>query len=223
MQIDELKSVVLKDVKTYIEFANGKVLVKPFDVKVKDIDMQIAGTHGFDKSIDYIVEMKVPRKYIGAAGNNLINNLATQAGSQGIQVKPSDVVNLTLRIGGTLTSPTIKTDLKEAAGDAVKEMQQQVTDFAKAKADTVKQTVRDTLNSIKTEAVNDLKANLKSQVFGNKDSTTVSADSTKKKTEQKIKNTLNGLFNKKKKRRMENKESVSLLKLQFTIQVRRIG
>jgi AsmA-like C-terminal region len=199
LQIDELKSVVLKDVKTYIEFANGKVLVKPFNLKVKDIDMQIAGTHGFDKSIDYIVEMKVPRKYIGAAGNNLINNLATQAGNQGIQIKPSEVVNLTVRIGGTLTSPAIKTDLKETAGDAAKEMQQQVTDFAKAKADTMKQTAKDTLNSIKKEVVSDLKENLKSQVFGTRDSTTVSADSTKKKTEQKIKNTLNSLFNKKKK------------------------
>ena len=62
LQIDELKSVVLKDIKTYIEFANGKVLVKPFDVKVKDIDMHIAGTHGLDQSIDYIVEMKVPQE-----------------------------------------------------------------------------------------------------------------------------------------------------------------
>jgi hypothetical protein len=161
--------------------------------------MHIAGTHGLDQSIDYIVEMKVPRKYIGTAGNNLINNLATQAGNKGIEVKPSETVNLTLRIGGSLTNPSIKTDLKEAAGDAVKEMQQQVTDFAKAKADTVKQTVKDTLKSIKTEAVNELKANLKSQLLGSKDSTTVSADSTKKKTTEKIKNTLNGLFNKKKK------------------------
>ena len=198
LQIDEMKSMLLKDVKTYIEFANGRVLVKPFNVKVKDIEMQVAGTHGFDKAIDYIVEMKVPRKYIGTAGNNLIHNLTAQANSRGLEIKPSETVNLTLRIGGTLTSPSIKTDLKETAGDAVKEMQQQATDFAKAKADTVKQTVKDTLNSIKKEVVNDVKENIKSQISGNKDSATVSPDSTKKKTEQKIKNTLNGLLNKKK-------------------------
>ncbi|MEP7252239.1 MAG: AsmA-like C-terminal region-containing protein [Ginsengibacter sp.] len=200
LQIDEMKSMTLKDVKTYIEFANGTVLVKPFNVKVKDIDMQVAGTHGFDKTIDYIVEMKVPRKYLGSAGNNLINNLTAQASSRGLEIKPSETVNLNLRLGGTLTSPSIKTDLKETAGDAVKEMQQQVTDFAKAKADTLKQTVKDTLNSIKKEAVNGLKENIKSQIFGNKDSTTTTGpDSTKSKTEQKLKNTLNGLFNKKKK------------------------
>ena len=35
LQIDELKEVSVKDIKNYIEFANGKVLVKPFSVKVK--------------------------------------------------------------------------------------------------------------------------------------------------------------------------------------------
>ena len=65
LQIDELKSITIKDIKNHIEFANGKVLVKPFTVKVKDIEMQIGGMHGFDQSIDYVVAMKVPRKYLG--------------------------------------------------------------------------------------------------------------------------------------------------------------
>ena len=41
LQIDDLKSISIKDIKNYIEFANGKVLVKPFTIKVKDIEMQI--------------------------------------------------------------------------------------------------------------------------------------------------------------------------------------
>lgn len=200
LQIDELKSVTIKDIKNYIEFAKGKVLVKPFTFKVKDIEMEIGGMHGFDQSIDYIVQMKVPRKYLGNDGNNLLNNLAAQAVSKGIPVKLGDIVNLTIKMGGTLTSPTIKTDLKEAAGDAMKDMQQQAVDFAKAKADTIRQTVKDTLTSVKNQVVNDLKDEIKNKVFGNKDSTkTNNLDTTKKKTEQTIKNTLNTLFNKKKK------------------------
>src|SRR6185503_11591321 len=70
LQIDHLKSITLKDVKQYIEFANGKVLVKPFTVKINDIEMQIGGLHGFDQSIDYLIDMKVPRKYFGNEGNN---------------------------------------------------------------------------------------------------------------------------------------------------------
>jgi hypothetical protein len=200
LQIDELKSVSIKDIKNFIEFANGKVLVKPFTVKVKDIEMQIGGMHGFDQSLDYAVQMKVPRKYLGTEGNKLLNNLASQAAGKGIPVKPGEVVNLNIKLGGKITDPTIKTELKEVAGDAIKDMQQQAVDFAKAKIDTVKQTVKDTLTSVKNQVVKDLKEEAKNKLFGNKDSlNTNNLDSTKKKTEQTIKNTLNNLFNKKKK------------------------
>ncbi len=100
LQIDELKSITIKDIKNYIEFANGKVLVKPFTIKVKDIEMQIGGMHGFDQSIDYVVAMKVPRKYLGTQGNNLINNLATQASNKGIPVNLGETVNLNVKMGG---------------------------------------------------------------------------------------------------------------------------
>ncbi len=200
LQIDELKSVSIKDIKNFIEFANGKVLVKPFTFKVKDIELQVGGMHGLDQSLDYVVQMKVPRKYLGNEGNNLINNLASQASNKGIPVKLGDVVDLNIKVGGSLTNPSIKTDLKEAAGDAIKDLQQQAVDFAKAKADTVKQTVKDSLNVVKTQVVNDLKEELKDKLLGNKDSTkTNNLDSTKKKAEQTLKNTFNNLLNKKKK------------------------
>jgi len=200
LQIDELKTITIKDVKNYIEFANGKILVKPFPVKIKDIEMQVGGVHGLDQSIDYAIQMKVPRKYLGTQGNNLLNGLASQATSKGIPVKLGDVVDLNLKMGGTLTSPSIKTDLKEVAGDAIKDMQQTAVEFAKAKADTIKQAVKDSLAIVKNQVVSGLKDELKNKLLGNKDSAkTNNLDSTKKKTEQTIKNTIGNLFNKKKK------------------------
>jgi hypothetical protein len=141
----------------------------------------------------------VPRKYLGTQGNNLLNTLAAQANSKGIPIKLGDMVDLSIKMGGSLTNPSIKTELKEVAGDAIKDLQQQAIDFAKAKADTVKQTLKDTLTSVKNEVLKDLKEGAKNKIFGNKDSVNANnADSTKKKTEQKIKNTINTLFKKKK-------------------------
>lgn len=37
---------ILKDVKAALSFENGKVSVKPFTLKHKDISVQIAGSHG---------------------------------------------------------------------------------------------------------------------------------------------------------------------------------
>jgi hypothetical protein len=199
LQIDELKSITIKDIKNYIEFANGKVLVKPFTVKVKDIEMQIGGMHGFDQTLDYAIQMKVPRKYLGNEGNSLLNNLASQAAGKGIPVKLGDVVNLNIKMGGKMTDPTIRTELKEVAGDAIKDMQQQAVEFAKAKADTIKQAVRDTIATVKNQVFNDLKEEAKNRILGSKDSTGAhSLDSTKKKTGETLKNTINSLFNRKK-------------------------
>ena len=200
LQIDELKSISIKDVKNYIEFAKGKVLVKPFSVKVKDIEMLIGGMHGFDQSIDYVVQMKLPRKYLGNEGNNILNNLVTQAVNKGIPVKLGETVDLSFKMGGTLANPILRTELKEVAGDAVKEMQQLAVDFAKAKLDTAKQTIKDSLTGVKNQVLNDLKKEALDRMSGNKDSVkTNPADSSKKKSEQTIRNTINTLFNKKKK------------------------
>lgn len=200
LQIDQLKDISVKDIKNYIEFANGKVLVKPFTIKVQDIEMQIGGMHGFDQSLDYIIQMKVPRKYLGNQANALINNLATQALSKGIPVNLGDIVNLSVKMGGSLTNPTIKTDLKEAAGNVTEQLKEQAADFVKAKLDSAKQKTKDSLTAVKNQVAEVAKEELKNQIFGKKDSTASgnSLDSSKKKTEETIKNTLNNLFRKKK-------------------------
>jgi len=201
LQIDELKEVSVKDIKNYIEFVNGKVLVKPFTIKIKDIEMQIGGTHGFDQSLDYLIQMKLPRKYLGAQGNALINNLVTQASNKGVPVTIGDIVNLNINMSGSFTNPTIKTNLKEAGGDATTELKQQAVDFAKAKVDSTKHVVRDSVKVIKQEVAANLKEEAKKQLFSSQDSanTKPSIDETKKKAESTIKNTLGGFLNRKKK------------------------
>src|SRR4030095_13108635 len=150
-----------------------KVLVKPFSIKVKDIEMLIGGTHGFDQSMDYVIQMKLPRKYLGAQGNALINNLVTQASNKGVPVTVGDIVNLNVTMRGSLSNPTIKTDLKEAAGDATAELKQQAVDFAKAKIDSTKHVVKDSVNAIKQQVTSSLKEEAKKQLLGNSDSSSM--------------------------------------------------
>ncbi|MCU7551100.1 hypothetical protein OCK74_18415 [Chitinophagaceae bacterium LB-8] len=200
LQINELKNISLKDVKSHVEFSNGQVLVKPFDIKVKDIDMQVGGMHGFDQTIDYIIAMKVPRKYLGTGGNALVNNLASQASNRGIPVNLGEVVDLKVSMGGSITNPVIKTDLKAVAGDAAQELKQQAVSFAQQKIDSTKQTFKDSMNSVKKQVANDLKNELNKQLFGPKDSADKGngLDSTKQKAAETIKNTLKNVFKKKK-------------------------
>ena len=207
LQISELQSVTVKDIRSSIEFKNGQVLVKPFTLKVKDIEMEIGGMHSFDQSIDYAIAMKVPRKYLGNQGNALLNNLATEATKKGIPVQLGDVVNLNVKMGGSITSPSIKTDLKEVAGDVAADLKEQAEEFAKQKIDSAKTALRDTLTAVKNKVVEDAKEKVKDELqerlFGKSDTTKVK-DSTKKKSEEQIKNTIKDIFSKPKKTPKEN-------------------
>ncbi|HWI93964.1 MAG TPA: AsmA-like C-terminal region-containing protein [Flavisolibacter sp.] len=199
LDVSELKDISVKDVKSHFEFANGKMLVKPFNLKVKDIEMQVGGMHGFDQSIDYIIGMKVPRKYLGNTGNTLVNNLSAQANSKGIPVTLSEMIDLNVKMNGSISNPVIKTDLKQTAGDVSKEMKQQAMAFVQQKAEETKQTLKDTATAIKNQVVTDMKKELVKQLTGTKDSTDKSSiQDTKQKTVETLKNTLGGFLKKKK-------------------------
>jgi len=200
LDVNELKDVSVKDLKSHFEFANGKMLVKPFNLKMKDIEMQVGGMHGFDQSIDYIIGMKVPRKYLGTNGNALINNLTAQANNKGIPVSLSEMVDLNVKMGGTIGNPTIKTDLKQAAGDVTKELKQQATAFVQQKMDDTKQSIKDTAIVIKNQVIADVKGELVRQLSNDtKDSSGQSSLSdTKQKAVETVKNTFGNLLRKKK-------------------------
>jgi hypothetical protein len=144
--------------------------------------------------------MKLPRTLLGDKGNQLVNNLLTQVNSKGVPIKVGDIVNLNLKLGGFLKSPTIKTDLKQGTENLADQLKQQVTDFAKAKIDSTKQAitsaVKDTIASVKKQAVALAKDELAKQVFGNKSGTTDSAKTTAKPQES-VKGLMNNLFKKK--------------------------
>lgn len=205
LNLKDLEAISLRDVKNYIEFTNGKVLVKPFKVKVKEIDMEIGGMHGFDQTIDYMVNMKVPRALMGEKGNQYVNSLITQVNNKGVPVKLSDVVNLNVKMGGTIANPQLKTDLKQSATNLADDMKQQAADFAKQKIDStktaVKTAVKDTLASAKKQVTQALKDEVSKQLFQSKDSTASTGSDPKKKLEETGKGLIDNLnpFKKKKK------------------------
>jgi hypothetical protein len=207
LNIKQLEAVSLKDVKNYIQFSNGKVLVKPFKVKVKDVDMEIGGVHGFDQSLDYTVNMKLPRSMMGEKGNQLVNNLISQVNNKGIPMKVGDMVELNVKMGGFIKNPVFKTDLKQATNSLANDFKQQATDFAKQKIDSTKMAVttaaKDSFNSAKKQMITAAEDEIRKQLLGKKDTTTQANNTqdTKKKLEETGKGLIENInpFKKKKK------------------------
>ena len=104
----DVSKINLNDLKAAITFKDGKVNVKPFNIKYQDIKATIGGSHGFDQSMNYNIKFDVPAKYLGTEANALIAKLA-QNDSAKLQSIP---INATL--AGNFTNPKITTDINSA-------------------------------------------------------------------------------------------------------------
>lgn len=187
LDIDRLKSISVKDIKNNIEFANGKVLVKPFTVRLNDIEMEIAGFHGLDQSMDYGVKMKLPRSAMGLKGNNIVNDLIAKANAKGIPVKASETVSLQLKVTGTVSNPSVSVNLEQMAADAMKEVEEQAKDFAKAKLDSATKKTRDSLDAVKKQAEEKAKEKLANAGI---DTTNLNIKNAKDTLKERVKDTL---------------------------------
>lgn len=161
LNVKELKEITMKDVKNYIEFTNGMVLVKPFTIKQNGITMIIGGMHGLDQSLDYNIDLSIPRTLMGSKGNAYVDNLVTQVNNKGIPVKVGETVHLQVKMGGTMLNPQFKTDLKEVADNMADRLKQQAIDFARAKADSSKRILTDTALSVKKQIEKDIREDVR--------------------------------------------------------------
>jgi hypothetical protein len=107
----DLSKINLNDLKAALTFSDGKVNLKPINIKYKDIGIQFNGAHGFDQSMNYNVKFDVPAKYLGTEINNLLAKL-TPADAKKIENVP-----VLATITGSFNNPKIKTDMKQAVGN----------------------------------------------------------------------------------------------------------
>lgn len=193
LRLDELKDITLKDIKTSFAFRNGRVIVDPFPIRLKDIDMEVGGTHGFDQTLDYSIDMKLPRAMLGGDINKLANS---------VNIGLKDKIDLPIGVGGTTTKPIIKADIKGALAGTAAGLRQQATDLVKAKVDSAKQQLRDTARAVGQQVARDAAEELRRRLTGPKDSGVATIEGvdtgTKKRLQSAGKSLLDGLFNKKK-------------------------
>jgi len=188
----------LKDLKTSIAFNNGKVSVKPFQLKYQDINIDVSGSHGFDKSIGYSAVFNVPAKYLGSDVNRLIGKIDNQQAN-------TLTIPVTANIGGTFTSPTVKTDLTSGVSNLTKQLieieKQKLLNQGKDKVQNMLGDLisgnKSKTDSLKTQQNNSVKDVL-GGIVGNKTPTTTDTTKTNT-TKDAVKNVLGGLLGSKKK------------------------
>lgn len=99
-----LKETKVKDLNIDFTIADGRINTKPFDLTLGDYKMNLSGSTGLDKSIDYKGKITIP----ASAG------------------KVAQLGTVDMNIGGTFTSPKVSIDMeslaKKAATNAVENL-----------------------------------------------------------------------------------------------------
>ena len=112
----DLEKLNLDKLKMILSFKDGKVQIDPFTLKYQDINIEVAGSHGFDQSMAYNLKFDVPVKYLGTEVNNLLTKL-TPADAAKIENFPVNAV-----ITGSFTNPKVSTDLQQATTHVVTQL-----------------------------------------------------------------------------------------------------
>jgi hypothetical protein len=156
LNMNKLSTQTLKDVKAKFKFADGKVSLTPFNLKLSGIDTKISGYSTFEQDIDYKLEMKIPKEMIPASMIKQAESLMAKANSAVPKLNVGtfpDFIPVTTLVGGTVMKPIIKTDFKEAILKAT-------GNFTQNMINTVKETVKDTVKAIVDNKVKEVKEDL---------------------------------------------------------------
>ena len=104
----DMKKLNLNDVTALLSFSDGKVNIKPFDIKYQDIKVTVDGSHSFDQMMNYNVKMNVPAKYLGSDINNLLGKLSSA------DVAKLGNIPVNAILTGSFKNPKVSTDVKTA-------------------------------------------------------------------------------------------------------------
>ncbi|MCF8322380.1 MAG: AsmA-like C-terminal region-containing protein [Flavobacterium sp.] len=168
----DMSKINLNDLKAAITFKDGKVNVKPFDIKYKDIKATIGGSHGFDQNMNYNLKFDVPAKYLGTEANALIAKLTP------VDAAKLENIPINALMTGNFSNPKITTDIKSAVTNLTNQLVKKQKEKVVAKG-------KESLNSIINNAV---------KPKGDTTKTNVKED-----VKAKAGELLNGLFGKRKK------------------------
>lgn len=181
--LDELKSIGLENTKNWFEIVDGMVELKPKKFKIKDIDMAIAGTHGYGQDMNYFLEMKIPREMlkqniVTGILNQGMTKIEAEAAKYGVEIGSGDYINLEVGITGSITAPkySIKPvgyesgGIKKAVEAEIDNQIQVVKDSVNTVIAETKETIKDTVKTVVNETVDSAKTVINTKVNEVKDS-----------------------------------------------------
>jgi len=108
--------VSFKDVAMSATIKDGKLSVKPFNIKIGDYKTNVSGVSTVDGKLDYKMDMEIPAGSVGTKVNSFLSQYTGSGNS-------SSTIKLPLKVGGSYDAPTfnlLEGGVKQQATSLVK-------------------------------------------------------------------------------------------------------
>ncbi len=126
LNTDAFDNMALKDLDVDFEIRAGKLFVDPFETNIGSTKILMSGEQGFDKTLDYDINITLPRSVLGTA-NTTISNLAS---SKGINIANSDNINMLVNVSGDMDNPKVSMDMKESLSSTTESIKTELKETA---------------------------------------------------------------------------------------------
>ena len=180
------KKIKAEDLKVAYEIKDGKMNIKPFDIKIGTSTAKVYGWTSFEQTMEYTFEFKIPRSEFGGEANAILNGLEAQANKYGAKVSVGEFVFVNVIASGPVTNPKIKIVPKGMGGEN-KSMKDQAGDLLKAKEAELKAQAKAELDKQKKELEAKAQAEIDKQKREAEAKIKAETDRQKKELENKVK------------------------------------
>ena len=115
LEFINLDRLDLSNLKTQFSFENGLVTVKPFDFKVKGINVGVSGTHSLENTMNYTLNLDVPGTYLGSKLGGALAGLSNQN-------LDNYSVNLPVKLTGSFANPQVGINTQQAVSSLTQQI-----------------------------------------------------------------------------------------------------
>jgi len=104
LKMEKLRKLVVENITPSYTILNGRFNLSPLNFKIENTEFIVSGSNGIDRSMDYLMKLKIPATELNNQTNVIINNIFNKK----LDLLQEDHVVLDVSFKGTIEQPDVK-------------------------------------------------------------------------------------------------------------------
>lgn len=166
---DAYKRLATDGLKFSYEIVNGRIYQQATSLDYAGSSIGLAGSVGFDQTIDYEMLFELPYEQLGPAFQKQLTDISQEAAKAGISIEPGTSVNVKALLSGDVRQPTVSLDYGELLGDLRSSIQDKAREALEQQKEAARKKAQQEAQKIIDEAqqqVNELMAEAEKAAAG---------------------------------------------------------